>query len=417
MPRHGIVDSHDQELRMTQTQPQTDPVGSLPAYPFSYRGDALAPELARFVRHAPVTRVRTLAGDPGWLVTGHALARQALMDDRLSRGRVSDPSAPREDEYPPPPTVVATMAMLRTAGLRDEAVKGMSPRQEDVSLPRVRRIADDLLAGMVRRGGHGDLVEDFALPWAARVTCELLGLPEDAADELSGWFLLFSIGPLAAARLPVFWPETEECFAGWMRRLRPSGLLSRLVRLNERSATPLSDDDMVGIGHMLTFSGLGNPAAFVATCGLALAGDPHLAGRLREDPGMMTPTVEELYRWAPMLGDSIARVATEDMTLGETLVRAGELVLVSTDAANHDPAAFADPERMDPDRSATAPHLRFGQGRHYCPAATLNRLQTEVALSALLTAMPGLRLTADPASVEWREHHAVLMPVAVPVRW
>lgn len=406
---------------MTQTPSRhlhdTEAAEPLPSYPFSYRGDALAPELAHFVRHAPITRVRTLADDPGWLVTGHALARQALMDGRLSRGKVSDPAMPQEDKgFPPPPTVVATMAMLRAAGLRDEAVKGMSPRQTDIPLPRVRQIADELLAAMAHRGSEGDLVEDFALPWAARVTCELLGLPDDAAAELSGWFLLFSIGPVAQAELPVFWPETEARFADWMARLRPTGLLTRLVRLNEQSEHPLNDEDMTGIGHMLTFSGLGNPAAFLAVCGLALSRDPQLAERLRENPGMTTRTVEELYRWAPMLGDSIARIATEDLTLGGTPVRAGELVLISTDAANHDPAVFPDPERIDPDRPAN-PHVRFGQGRHYCPAATLNRMQTEVAVTALVTAMPKLRLAVDAASVEWREHHAVLMPVAVPVRW
>lgn len=400
-----------------RTRDDTEDTEPLPCYPFGYSGDRLAPELTRFVRHAPVTRVRTLADDPGWLVTGHALARQALKDERLSRGKVSDPAMPQEDKgFPPPPTVVATMAMLRAAGLREEAVKGMSPRQTDISLDRVRQIADDLLAAMIRRGREGDLVEDFALPWAARVTCELLGLPDDAADELSGWFLLFAIGPVAQERLPVFWPETEERFADWMKRLRPTGLLSRLVRLNERSEHPLDDEEMTGIGHMLTFSGLGNPAAFLAACGLALARTPALAGRLREDPGSMTRTVEELYRWAPMLGDSIARIATEDLTLGGTQVRAGELVLVSTDAANHDPAVFPQPERIDPDRPAN-PHVRFGQGRHYCPAATLNRIQTEAALTALITAMPDLRLAVGSAEVEWREHHAVLMPVTVPVRW
>ncbi|UNO39308.1 cytochrome P450 [Streptomyces sp. MST-110588] len=323
---------------------------------------------------------------------------------------------PKEDKEPPPPAVVATMAILRSAGLRDEAVKGMSPRQQDVPPARVRQIAGELLTDMVRKGDQGDLVEDFALPWAARVTCELLGLPDDAAAEITRWFPLFSIGPEADANLPDLWPRSLFRFGDWMGRLKPTGLLPRLIRLNGRSARPLSEQMMVEIGHMLAFSGLGNPAAFLATCGLVLARDRHLTERLQATPGLMPRLVEEIYRWAPLLGDSITRIATEDLDLGGTRIAAGELVLISTDAANHDPAVFPEPERIDPDRPA-CPHVRFGQGRHYCPAAALNKLQTEAALSALLDVMPGLRLATGASAVTWRQYHAVLMPVAVPVRW
>jgi mycocyclosin synthase len=388
---------------------------TLPHYPFSFRGDALAPALKQFLVQQPVTRVVTNAQDPAWLVTGYALAHDALKDPRLSRSAVSDPAMPQEDGGAPPIAVVGTMAMLRRAGLRDEAVKGMSPRQQDVPLARVREIAEELLDTMTGRGGSGDLVEDFALPWAARVTCELLGLRPAVAGEVATWFGLMATGPLADRLLPTEWPASLSRFGTWMEDLAETGLLPRLKQLNEASPHPLSPSEMVEVGHMLTFSGLGNPAAFLAACGLALARDPALANRLREQPDLISRTVQEMYRWAPLLGDSIARIAMEDLVIGDVQVRAGELVMISTDAANHDPAVFPEPERLDIDRDA-APHLRFGQGRHYCPAAALNQLQTEAALQVLLEKLPNLRLAAEPP-VTWRDHHAVLMPVAVPVLW
>ncbi len=389
---------------------------TLPHYPFSFRGDALAPALRQFLVREPVARVVTNAGDPAWLVTGYTLARDTLKDPRLSRSAISDPAMPQEDGGAPPLAVVGTMTLLRRAGLRDEAVKGMSPRQQFVSPARVRAIAGELLDALSGRGSSGDLVEDFALPWAARVTCELLGLRTTVAGEVSTWFGLMATGPLAGRLLPTEWPASLERFAAWMDDLAETGLLPRLKQLNDASPQPLSRSELVEVGHMLTFSGLGNPAAFLAACGLAVARDPELRDRLRDRPDLISPMVEEMYRWAPMLGDSIARIALEDLVIGDVQVRAGELVMVSTDAANHDPAVFAEPERLDIDREAAAPHLRFGQGRHYCPAAALNQIQTEAALHVLLTKLPGLRLTTE-APVRWREHHAVLMPVAVPVRW
>ncbi|MFJ9032864.1 cytochrome P450 [Streptomyces sp. NPDC102274] len=416
-------------------------VGDIPHYPFSFRGDALASELGRFVVEEPVTRVVTNAGARGWLVTGYAAAREALKDPRLSRGLIADPDMPQEDSSAPPLSVVGTMTMLRRAGLRDEAVKGMGPRQTHISLERVRDIADTLLTTMTaatNTNGNadgnangdavgnaeadadtelGDLVADFALPWASQVTCELLGLPTEAAPELAGWFRLLSTGEAADANLFADWTKALSRFDDWMTGIGTEGLLGRLALLNRSSDHPLSHQELVEIALFLFVSGLGNPAGFLALCGLVLARDPELAARLRREPRALPGALEELYRWSVMLGDSIARIAREEAEIGGVRVRAGELVLISIDAANRDPAVFESPDRLDIDRRPSSPHLRFGQGRHFCPAAALNRAQTEVALRSLLDTVPGLRLAVAPDRVRWRQDHAVLLPETIPVRW
>lgn len=58
--------------------------GRLPRYPFAFRGDQLAPELAASVVHRPIQRVRTNTGTDAWLVTGHELVRSVLRDRRFS---------------------------------------------------------------------------------------------------------------------------------------------------------------------------------------------------------------------------------------------------------------------------------------------------------------------------------------------
>ncbi|MFD7291363.1 cytochrome P450 [Streptomyces sp. NPDC059863] len=396
-------------------------VGGVPHYPFSFRGDALASELGRFVVEEPVTRVVTNAGALGWLVTGYDAAREALKDPRLSRSLIADPEMPQEDHSAPPLSVVGTMTMLRAAGLRDEAVKGMGPRQPHISLERVRDIASTLLTTMKAKGRanteQGDLVADFALPWASQVTCELLGLPTEAAPELAGWFRLLCTGEEADEHLFSDWTKALSRFDDWMTGIGTKGLLGRLALLNRSSEHPLSHKELVEIALFLFVSGLGNPAGFLALCGLVLARDPELAARLRAEPQALPGALEELYRWSVMLGDSITRIAREDAEIGGVRVRAGELVLISIDAANRDPAVFDSPDRLDIDRRPSAPHLRFGQGRHFCPAAALNRAQTEVALRALLDTVPGLRLAVAPEEIRWRQDHAVLLPETIPVRW
>ncbi|MFC9970532.1 cytochrome P450 [Spirillospora sp. NPDC127200] len=386
-------------------------------YPFSFRGDRLAEELACFVVREPITRVVTYAGSPAWLVTGHELVRQALKDPRLSRSKVSDPAMPREDKGPPPPmTVVGTMRLLEGAGLREEAARGMSPHQTDVPPERVREISDALLEAMTAAGRPGDLVADFALPWAAQVTCELLGLPREHAGEVAGWFGLVRVGAGAERHLEAEWMHAIDRIIAWAPRPGGDGLLGRLLALNERSPAPLDQETMTDLMVFLVLSGLTNPAAFVAAAGLRLARDPALRDRLVAEPERLGDAVDEMYRWSVMLGDAITRIALEDVRIGDVLVRADEMLLLSIDSANRDPAVFEDPDRLDIDRPRVQ-NLRFGRGRHYCPGAALTRAQSIVALESLLTHMPKLRLAVPSSDIEWRPDHAVLMPESVPVRW
>lgn len=79
----------------------------------------------------------------------------------------------------------------------------------------------------------------------------------------------------------------------------------------------------------------------------------------------------------------------EDVPLRDGVVlRAGEVVLPVSDAANRDPAVFPEPDDLLPDR-ARNPHLTFGFGPHYCLGAELARLELAVGIPAVLRAFPG----------------------------
>lgn len=77
------------------------------------------------------------------------------------------------------------------------------------------------------------------------------------------------------------------------------------------------------------------------------------------------------------------RVATTDTEIGGHAVAAGQLVILWIAAANRDAARFSDPDRFDVHRNSTG-HLSFGHGIHFCIGAALARLETKIALNALL---------------------------------
>ena len=129
----------------------------------------------------------------------------------------------------------------------------------------------------------------------------------------------------------------------------------------------------------------------------ALLSHPAQLAALRADPGIMPRAVEELILWCGPTLLSIPRYAREDLELVSTTVRAGETVTAVVAAAIRDPRAFTSPDRLDIGRAqGPVGHLGFAHGPHFCLGASLARVQTGIALTALLRRFPGLALTVAP---------------------
>ncbi len=125
--------------------------------------------------------------------------------------------------------------------------------------------------------------------------------------------------------------------------------------------------------------------------------------------------MEELVRF---FGGStgIMRQSTQDTRIGDQAIGAGDYVVVAIQAADRDPAVFADPDRLDVGRPASA-HLGFGHGPHQCIGQQLARLQMAVVFGALIERVPTMRLAVPLDRVEFKTGTAVYGPAAVPVTW
>jgi cytochrome P450 len=109
-------------------------------------------------------------------------------------------------------------------------------------------------------------------------------------------------------------------------------------------------------------------------------------------------------------------VATEDVEVNGTLIRAGEGVIVAGDIANRDPDVFADPDRFDPARTPNR-HIAFGFGVHQCLGQPLARLELQIAVPALLRRFPELRLAVALDEIGFRDQLPIYGPQALPITW
>lgn len=144
---------------------------------------------------------------------------------------------------------------------------------------------------------------------------------------------------------------------------------------------------------------------------MRLAQDPGLFDQLRADRSLLPAAVEETARWGSPV-QWVARTATADHPIGDTVIPRGARVVLFYASANRDPVKFADPDRFDIHRS-TAGHLAFGHGIHFCLGAQLARLEVVTAVDHLLDEVDGLEL-AGP--VRWGTTPSLQGPVSVPVR-
>ncbi|WP_406139652.1 cytochrome P450 [Streptomyces anulatus] len=384
----------------------------------------------------PVRRLRYADGHVGRLVTGHAAARAVLADPRFSsRYELLHLPMPMEGapgELPPAPVgdILGLDAPEHSRYRRLLAGRFTVRRMRQLT-GRIERFTADCLDAMEQAGTTADLVEAFARPVPTLVICELLGVPYADRGRFLGLVeVIFDQAADAEAR--------DEAYAGLLRyvgelvlakRAEPTDdLLSDLAAPGSAPgpgsgdlATPgpaasgLGDEELAGIGGLLLAAGLDTTANMLGLGVFALLADPGQLEALRADPDLAGPASEELLRYLSV-ADPLLRSALEDVEVEGELIRAGETVTVSVQAANRDPRRFPDPDRLDIGRRATG-HLSFGHGPHQCLGQQLARVEMTVALPALFARFPALRLAVPPGEVPLRERSSIYGVVSLPVAW
>ncbi|MEV6831082.1 cytochrome P450 [Amycolatopsis sp. NPDC051102] len=349
---------------------------------------------------------------PFWALTRYAEARAMLGDPRFEVNSVSFLRPPGIPEH----CLRYMETMAEKDGpehrrLRRLVAPAFTPKRAAQLRPRLAALTGQLLDELPAHAEDGvvDLVPHFARSLPMDVICQLVGIPHADRPRWReyGAAVAGGMGPDFAAAVPAIIAGAQEAVA--RSRAEPGDdLIGDLVRAQDEDR--LTDTELVTLVWHLVLGGQ-TPVNLIANAVEALLRHPEQLALLRADAGLWPGAVEELMRWCSPQLLTTPRFAREDVEIDGQLIRRGERVTAAMVAADRDPRAFTDPDRLDITRQGPA-QLGFSHGPHFCLGASISRVQTEVALSALFARFPDLALTEDvpraPDGGTWRPARLLL---------
>ena len=386
------------------------------------------PTYAQLRSDAPIRRVPLPDGRGMWLVTRYEDVSAIFRDERFVKDWRNAMTPEQLAQVPAIPEVMKplTSNMLDTdppdhERLRALVSKAFTPRLIERMRPRVQEIADTLLDA-VRDKGEMDLIDDYAFPLPITVIAELLGVPAEDRDRFREWSNAAVSGDTTQEYIEKVLLPHMQAFTDYLRamfdekRKNPKDdLISALVQAEE-AGDKLSEDELMAMVFLLLIAGHETTVNLIGNGSLALLQHPDQLRKLREDPALIKPAIEELLRYDGPVETSTERFAREDIAIGGTVIPRGEMVMVVIASADHDPDRFQDPDALDITR-ADNKHLAFGKGIHFCLGAPLARMEGQIAINTLLRRMPNLRLKYSPESLTWRPGMVLRGLKALPVEF
>ncbi|MFJ7998631.1 cytochrome P450 [Streptomyces sp. NPDC096310] len=411
------------------TETLTCPAGgapALPEYPLPRAAQcplAPAPATQELRAEKPLTKVRIWNGGTPWLITRHADQRTLLTDSRVSDDDL-DPGFPyvnahRAQIAPVSPRMITNTDAPEHTRLR-RTVNGpfVVKRIEKMREP-IQKIVDDLIDTMLAGPAHADLLKAFALPVPSLVIAELLGVPYEDHD----FFQTSSSTVLDSTVAPEKAREVSGALAAYLDKLLGEKLENPgddvLSEMGGRvKAGEMSRTEAVHMGVAMLIAGHETTATMISLGTLALLQHPDQLALLREtdEPKVVANAVDEVLRYLTIVQTGVRRVAKADIEIGGVVIKAGDGMIFDLHAANWDPEAFPEAQRLDLTRPART-HQAFGYGPHQCLGQNLARLELQVVYSTLYRRIPTLRLDAPIEELEFDHTGTTYGVHSLPVAW
>jgi len=287
---------------------------------------------------------------------------------------------------------------------------------EDWKSKLIEPITHELIDAFAARG-DADLVREFNFRFPIQVIANMLGVP---ADD-SGLFLRRSIemisiavnverGLAASAALKDYLaPIVAE------RRRDPKDDLISVLATAEIDGQRLPDENIYGFLRLLLPAGAETTYRLLGNLMFGLLTNPDQLEEVKADRSLLAPAIEEALRWEAPVQQTARQVMKDGIEIDGVPIAKGDAINVSMGSANRDETKYDDPDRFDIHRIGP-PHLAFGGGAHYCLGAHLGRLETTVAVNAMLDRLADMRL--EPGDKDPHVHgQAFRSPTTLPVRF
>ena len=275
-------------------------------------------------------------------------------------------------------------------------------------IPRVESIVDEAIEN-IRREGCADFVKVLSFVLPSTIMCEMLGIPPE--DQELYRKDLDDMAPCnsgAGPRLNDSIPVAREALGDLIelfdrlieeRRREPRDDLISALTATEAAGDRLNREELYALSAFLYVAGHETTMSLLSSGMWLLLTHPEQWELLKSDPDRhVESTVEEFLRYESPVARAV-RVASEDFEWNGSTVRKGQTVVMLVGAANRDPLAFDDPNRLDITRDPNK-HVGFGQGIHFCLGAALARMEAQIAFKAIAERLPDLSLATT--EVSWR---------------
>jgi cytochrome P450 len=288
--------------------------------------------------------------------------------------------------------------------LRHKVSRAFTPRRITAWEPRIREIAERLVDDIAAKANDEpiDLVSNLASPLPTVVIAEMMGIPADRHDDFKRWSDNLVNGLLtggdnikmltSAVEISWFFARTVRA-----RRRNPGDDLVSLLVAGDRDADALSLVELLKFCVLLLVAGNETTTNLISNAMLALLDRPDLWQQITVDPALASAAVEEALRFDGP-GQGLLRIATADITIGDSTIPAGARVLPLIGSANRDRRHWDDPDEFRLDRKPNE-HIAFGSGIHFCIGNALARIESRAAIEMLARRLPHLARAGSPTRI------------------
>lgn len=290
-----------------------------------------------------------------------------------------------------------------------------SPKVVKALMPDFERIANDLADDFIAKG-ECDFMADFADPYAARVLCLLLGLPESEADFIlrTSATMGLSLGvnfPNVVAEVEAATIELGDYITKVLeeRQANPGDdILSILVQA-QNDGDRLTPAELHNLALMLAFAGVDTTRNQLGL-GLSMFMDhPDQWQALMADPSLDMAAATEVMRMRPTI-TWVTREAIETFDFRGVTIPKGTVLHLYSESAGTDPAVMGDAPFDITEKRAR--NYGFGGGIHHCLGNLVARNDMAVAYRVLSSRMGPPRANGDAS---WLADSGNTGPISLPI--
>lgn len=398
---------------MSDLQARLEAAGNMLTVPASWGDfDNFHEQLALLRKHDPVHYVEAPDHYPFWLITKNAdiFEIEAKSSIFLNEPRPILGNKEGDDRRKEQGDMLRTLVHMDDpdhADYRKVTADWFLPKNLARLEGRLNQLSKQSVDKMIDLGGKCDFSRDIALQYPLQVILAILGLPEsDYQRMLMLTQEMFGNGDPDLQRgtsiedlvqvINDFFAYFTELSAS--RRANPTEDLASTIANGNINGQPLGDVEMISYYVIAATAGHDTTSAAIAGGLHALLQNQDQLRRLQNDMSLLPLAVDEMIRWVSPV-THFMRTATEDYKLRDTVIKAGESVLLSYPSGNRDEEVFDQPFKFDVGRTPNR-HLAFGFGIHYCLGAMLARMEMKSFFSELIPRINTMELAGDAAHIQ-----------------